>query len=79
MPGRRTGRPPASRPEWSDVRDVLHLRLKDAAAALNPSTIYLRHLLPPERLPSRLAWEEGMAGCTRDRSKHYYVKFVFCL
>jgi len=51
MAGRRTGRPPASRPEWSDVRDVLHLRLKDAAAALNASTIYLRHLCHQNGFP----------------------------
>ena len=60
MAGRRTGRPPVSRPEWSDVRDVLHLRLKDAAAALNASTIYLRHLCHqngfPRGWPGKKVW-----------------------
>ncbi|CAO2206184.1 unnamed protein product [Urochloa humidicola] len=40
----RPSRTQVSHPQWSDVRDLLHLRLKDAAALLNSTTIYLRRL-----------------------------------
>ncbi|CAO2189241.1 unnamed protein product [Urochloa humidicola] len=51
MASGRTSRTQISHPEWSDVRDLLHLNLKDAAALLNSNTIYLRRLCRENGFP----------------------------
>ncbi|CAO2163957.1 unnamed protein product [Urochloa humidicola] len=47
----RTSRTQISHPQWSEVRDLLHLNLKDAAAMLNSNTIYLRRLCRENGFP----------------------------
>ncbi|CAL5007468.1 unnamed protein product [Urochloa decumbens] len=51
MASERTSRTQVSHPQWSDVRDLLHLRLKDAAALLKSNTIYLRRICRQNGFP----------------------------
>nr|CAB3482472.1 unnamed protein product [Digitaria exilis] len=52
MPGERTTRRNVSHPEWSVVRNHLHLRIKDAAVVLNATAKYLRRLCRDNGLSS---------------------------